>query len=154
MEDGSHDSRPDTWEHIHRVRGLLGQVIADLQERAHEHDQTKLASPEREAFDVISPRLAKLTYGSDEYRASLREMKPAIQHHYAAYRHHPEHFEDGFAAMNLVDVMEMLADWKAASERHADGDLGRSIEHNAERFGYGPEVAALLTNTARDLGWL
>ena len=32
-----------------------------------------------------------LTYGSDEYKACLTEMKPALDHHYAANRHHPEH---------------------------------------------------------------
>jgi hypothetical protein len=41
--------------------------------------------------------------------------------------------------MDLVQVIEMLADWKAATLRHADGDLARSIEQNAERFGYGDQ---------------
>lgn len=48
----------------------------------------------------------------------------------------------------------MLADWKAATLRHDDGDLKRSIDINAERFGYGEEIHTLLLTTARDLGWL
>jgi hypothetical protein len=38
--------------------------------------------------------------------------------------------------MDLVQVIEMLADWKAATLRHADGSLTRSIIQNADRFGY------------------
>jgi hypothetical protein len=56
--------------------------------------------------------------------------------------------------MSLLDVIEMLADWKAATERHADGDLDRSITHNPERFGYGDEIERLLRSTAIELGWL
>ena len=34
----------------------------------------------------------------------------------------------------------MLADWKAATERHADGDLLRSLRLNTERFGLSPQL--------------
>jgi hypothetical protein len=47
-----------------------------------------------------------------------------------------------------------LCDWKAATLRHADGDLGRSILQNADRFGYGDEILGLLLNTAKAYGWL
>lgn len=160
-DDGvPYDSRPDTWEHIHTVQGLMAQVTADLAERAHVHDQSKLVSPEVEVFDRVTPKLHGLTYGSDEYKASLAEMGEGLAHHYANNRHHPEHwvtddpYPPPYQSMNLLDVIEMLADWKAATTRHADGDLGRSIEINANRFGMSDEFAGLLRRTARDLGWL
>lgn len=81
-------------------------------------------------------------------------MGEGLQHHYAVNRHHPEHHADGIHGMNLIDLVEMLADWKAATLRHADGDLARSIEQNRERFGYGDEIAGLLLRTAEDMGWL
>lgn len=81
-------------------------------------------------------------------------MKPALDHHYAHNRHHPEHFPDGIRGMSLLDLVEMLADWKAATERHADGDLARSIEINQARFGYGDELKVVLRNTAKDMGWI
>ena len=56
--------------------------------------------------------------------------------------------------MDLIQVIEMLADWKAATLRHADGSLARSIDQNAERFGYGIEIHSLLWNTAQRLGWI
>ena len=49
--------------------------------------------------------------------------------------------------MNLVDLIEMICDWKAASERHADGDIYKSIEINQKRFGYSDELKQILKNT-------
>lgn len=48
----SYDSRPDTYEHIGKVRGYLGDAIKILLDRADRHDASKLVAPEREAFDV------------------------------------------------------------------------------------------------------
>jgi hypothetical protein len=88
----------------------------------------------------------------DEYKSYLTGMGEALKHHYAHNSHHPEHYEDGIAGMSLLDLVEMLCDWKAATERHADGDLRRSIEQNQERFGYSDELRSILENTARELG--
>ena len=144
----SYDSRPETYEHITRVRLLMLKVAFDLIERAHVHDASKLLDPERAAFDEFTPKLKDTVYGSDEYRGFLEAMQPALQHHYAMNRHHPEHFEVGIRGMNLSDVVEMLCDWKAASERTKDGDVRASIETiNQERFGYSDELKDVLLNT-------
>lgn len=148
-----YDSRPDTREHIAEVRRRLGAMVANLQRRAEAHDASKLQSPEVEIFDEYTPKLKHSTYGSDEYKGFLEGMGEALRHHYAVNDHHPEHFEGGVHDMDLLQVVEMLCDWKAATMRHANGDLGRSIEQNAERFGYGDEFARLLRNTAGRLGW-
>jgi hypothetical protein len=49
--------------------------------------------------------------------------------------------------MSLVQLTEMLCDWKAATLRHKDGDIRRSIEQNQQRFGYSDEVKRILLNT-------
>ena len=81
-------------------------------------------------------------------------MGEALKHHYAANSHHPEHYENGIDGMTLIDVLEMLCDWKAATERHADGDIMRSLEVNRERFGISDQLANILANTVREWGWL
>ena len=150
-----YDSRPDTYTHIARVRELLNVCVVELLHRGERHDQTKLESPELEAFDVMTPRLKTTVYGTDEYRATLREMKPAIQHHNEHNSHHPEHYPEGIAGMDLFDLLEMVCDWKAAGERHTDNaGIEHSIEINQQRFGYSDEVRSILLNTVRRRPWL
>jgi hypothetical protein len=81
-------------------------------------------------------------------------MGEGLTHSYEANRHHPGHFDDGLNGMTLVDVIEMLADWKAATERHADGDLAKSLEIQRERFSLCDQLVAILRNTAEHFGWL
>lgn len=148
-----YDSTEDTLTHIEEVRFRLAEIGAKLKRRGRIHDVTKLESPEKEIFDAMTPRLKTLTYGSDEYKASLAEMGLALDHHYRMWRHHPQHFEDGVNGMNLLDVIEMIADWKAASERHADGDILKSLEINRERFKISDQLYSILVNTVLEMGW-
>jgi hypothetical protein len=146
-----YDSTEDTLQHINRVREFIRLIMNGLEERAVQHDQSKLQPPEKEIFDEVTPRLKGLTYGSEEYKHQLRYMGAALTHHYEHNRHHPEHFSDGIAAMNLIDIIEMVCDWCAAVERHDDGNIWESITLNAERFGYDGNMIAILENTVRYL---
>jgi len=186
----------DTYRHIERVRNLLNVCVFHLLTRAELHDQSKLESPEVEPFTEYTPKLSGCTYGSDEYKGYLASMKPALDHHYANNRHHPEHFrwhcpvcngqftdqqyedapqgpndtgwrychqcsgpgliyetqlmlkpELGVNGMTLIDLIEMLCDWKAASERHRDGCIRKSIEINTKRFTLSQQLAKILENT-------
>jgi len=149
-----YDSRPETYEHIAKVRGYLMNAAVMLLRRAHAHDQSKLEPPELETFDEFTPKLKDAVYGSPEYKGFLEAMAPALAHHYAANSHHPEHYTNGVRGMDLLDLLEMVCDWTAASERTKDGDLARSLGQNQERFGYGDELAGVIENTARSLGFL
>jgi hypothetical protein len=153
-EQEPYDSTSDTLAHIEQVRELLEAVISNLHYRASVHDASKLRDPEKAVFDEYTPKLRDTTYGSDEYKTFLDGMGEGLNHHYAANDHHPEHWQHGVQDMDLLQVIEMLADWKAATLRHADGSLSRSITQNAERFGYGIEFYRLLWNTAKRMGWL
>lgn len=125
---------------------LLGFCL-QLFWRAIIHDWSKFRKVESQEFAKVVLKLKHTTYGSDEYRSLLRAIKPAIDAHYKANTHHPEHWADGMGSMDLIDLVEMAFDWKVASKRHTDGDVMRSIEQNAERFGYGPLLARILKNT-------
>jgi Family of unknown function (DUF5662) len=148
------DSRVDTYRHKLAVLTLLKEVVDELLHRAVVHDDSKLESPELEGFDEWTGRLAEVTYDSDEYREALAGMAPFLEHHYACNTHHPQHWADGVKGMSLLDLIEMLADWKASTQRTVDGDLERSIEVNQQRFGYPDEVREILLNTARELMWV
>lgn len=182
METEKYDSYNDTWAHINRVRVLLAEVQEKLRVRGVVHDASKLDTPEKEVFDEMTPKLRASTYGSEEYKAMLAGMKPALDHHYAANSHHPEHFSPSecilcftpqprdpslccpkcgngqfgkpaptIQRMNLLDLLEMLCDWKAAGERHVNGSIENSLKVNRERFGIDDQLFRILENTVCDM---
>ena len=143
------DQRFKTLRHIETVRNYINACIKELLSRQEKHDQTKMQPPEREIFDEFTPKLRGITYGSEEYMACMKAMKLAINHHNVHNRHHPEHHKNGIMNMTLIDIMEMFCDWKAATLRHGDGNILKSIDHNATRFGYSADLRAILENTAK-----
>lgn len=149
MNDNYKATNFETMRHIERVRNILDCVAIDMLRRGKEHDQSKLESPEVELFSEFTPKLAGLTYGSAEFNECKAKMGPALAHHYANNSHHPEHFKNGINDMTLLDIIEMLCDWKASSERHNDGNILKSIEINSDRFGISPQLTRILENTAK-----
>lgn len=137
----------ETRKHIAMVGCFIGIVINMLQKRASGHDKTKLEDPELPLFTEYTEKLANCTYGSEEYQAFLKGLKPALDHHYANNRHHPEHYPNGIDDMTLIDVIEMICDWKAATLRHNDGNILKSIDINTKRFNIDPQLAKILKNT-------
>jgi len=147
------DSTNETKKHIFRVVDLLREFREKLQQRGDEHDMSKLNPPEKEFFDIFQSKLKTSTYGSNEYKQNLKNLKPALDHHYTNNTHHPEHFENGINGMDLFDVVEMLMDWKAATERHDNGDIHESLDINKERFNMSDQLYDILKNTVKNFNW-
>ena len=158
MDLSNFDSLKDTYEHIKTVRKYGTQILLDWLWRLDVHDNSKTTFLEKPMYDKYTPLLKDMEYGSKEYEDTRKKMGTALQHHYENNRHHPEFFVDSIDGMNLIDMMEMLADWKAASERmkNGTGDLRKSIEINCgpERFNVDEKIKLLLLNTASYLGWI
>lgn len=158
-----YNSEAETRKHIAKVGEYLLGVIQRLTFRIMVHDESKLSEKEKKIFDKFTPRLAKCTYGSKQYKNFLKQMEPALDHHYGHNKHHPEYYmrtdeyilnkSSALGCMNLIDLMEMLCDWKAATLRHNNGDIYKSIEINQERFRYTDELKNILINTAKELGF-
>lgn len=128
-------------------RTLLVRLASELCVRGIKHDSSKLEYPEVNVFTEYTKKLAGLTYGSQEYKDCLAGMKPALDHHYANNPHHPEGHSDGIDGMNIIDILEMFADWYCATKRHNDGDINKSIEINTDRFNLSPELVQIFKNT-------
>ena len=146
-----YDSTDAIKAHIKTVRGLIEEVRGNLMLRQMAHDASKLIEPEKSMHDEYTPKLKASTYGSDEYRGFLIQMGTALQHHYDNNSHHPEHWFNGISGMSLLDLIEMLADWKAASLRHANGDIFESLRINKERFQISDQLIEILENTIREM---
>ena len=143
----AYDSKLDTNKHRSFVRMLMYEIAKDIIDRADHHDDSKLLPPEKELFDEYTPKLKGCTYGSPEYKEYLKGLKQALDHHYSENRHHPENFANGMNGMNLVDMVELICDWFAATLRHDDGDINKSLQINKDRFNMDDQTVAVLKNT-------
>ena len=141
------DSTIETKKHIETVIGYCKNFALELIERVVNHDKSKLGDIEKPLFDEYTPKLKNSTYGSKEYKKFLEELKPALNHHYENNSHHPEHYDNGIQGMDLFDLVEMFFDWKAASKRHEDGNLLKSIDINKDRFNMSDDLVAIFKNT-------
>ena len=140
-----HDS--ETLKHVNEVRANIWRMIQALDKRAAVHDASKFEEPERSVFAANTLKLAKTEYGTPAYDELLKDVQPAILHHYSKNTHHPEHWPNGVNGMDLLDVVEMLADWAAAVKRNKNGNVHRSIQVNRERFGLSDQLVSILENT-------
>lgn len=139
----------ETSEHIKTVQKFIHLFVKELLDRADNHDKSKLESPEVELFTEVTHKLAGCTYDSPEYKQFLEQLKPTLSHHYAKNSHHPEHWKNGINDMTLIDIIEMFCDWKAATLRHHDGNLLKSIEVNRRRFNISDQLTQIFENTAK-----
>ena len=53
--------------------------------------------------------------------------------------------------MTLLDIVEMLSDWRAATERNKNGNIRTSIEKNTVRYNMSPQLAQIMQNTVREM---
>jgi hypothetical protein len=137
----------ETIKHIRQVQANLNKIIVQLLERGRVHDKSKLEEPELEYFVEHTEKLKGLTYGTEEYNKNLQDIAPALDHHYAKNRHHPQHWKNGISDMNIIDIIEMFADWSASTKRTASGNLRKSIETNAKRFNIDSQLLSILENS-------
>jgi len=140
----SYDSTQDILEHKQRVTKFIGAFALELLQRARDHDNSKLREPEKAVFDEYTWRLKNTEFGSEQYKAHLAGMADGLKHHYAANRHHPEHWDNGIAGMTLTDLVEMFCDWLAAAEGQ-----GKPVDlaYLFERFHIDEQLRAIFANT-------
>jgi hypothetical protein len=137
-------------EHVKNVQSFLHMVSSDLYRRGILHDNSKFYEPELSGFAENIDNIPNLVYNSPEYNKRWIEMKPIIDVHHRENRHHPEHWPNGVDDMSLTDIIEMLADWKAASMRYKDGDFLKSIEINCEKYRVSPQLKSIILNTVKE----
>lgn len=147
MNDKINICLAETHKHVRRVQFFLNKFINDLIHRGENHDNSKFEEPELSTFAEHTDKLGQVQYGSEEYKKMLESVKPAIQHHFSRNSHHPEYYKNGIDDMNLIDIVEMLADWRAATERNLSGNIRKSIEINAEKYNISPQLRKILENT-------
>lgn len=148
------DSTVTTQTHVRKVRDNIGRVVSDLIARGEVHDSTKYRDPEKvllDAMEFVNTNEGPAPYGTDEYRRRTAMLKPMLKHHYEHNTHHPEHYPNGVMDMSLMDIVEMLCDWQAASVRNKDPMM--DITHSCVRFCIDDQMKRIFMNTADLMGW-
>jgi hypothetical protein len=142
------EAKLETQKHIILVRQFADILANTLVHRCEKHDASKLEQPELEGFSGYTKKLNGCSYGSTEEVAYREELKEIRKHHHAINRHHPEYHEIGVGGMNIIDLLEMFVDWKAASMRHAGySDFPEGVALNCERFNVSPQLARIFMNS-------
>jgi len=90
--------------------------------------------------------MEELEEGTFAYKRALRDMTKALDMHYANNRHHPEHHANGVDDMSLVDLLEMVCDWKAISMQ-GDMSMEQLLEDAKKRFRLSKQTYSVLANT-------
>lgn len=140
----------ETHKHVRAVGRNMHLFAMDILHRAEHHDDSKFEEPELSGFAAAQHKLAACEYGGTEYKKNLEELQPILEHHYANNRHHTEHFPNGINGMTLVDLIEMLADWRAATQRNKNGNIRKSLELNAAKYKFSPQLKEIFENTVRE----
>lgn len=144
-----------TRKHMQRVSELLGDTAIEFIQRGQRHDLSKLEPVELEPLQKMQDLIdaeGQAPYGSDEYKRRTALLGPMLENHYANNSHHPEHYENGINGMDLFDVLEMVMDWKAASERGDESKI--NVSASIERFGISEQLAEIIRNTISRKMWL
>lgn len=136
----------ELWPNSTSACQWIAFCVNDLFLRAAVHDTSKFDPEEFEAYEEAFPELQQYAYGTDEFKAALAKIRPAIEHHYKVNDHHPEHFEKGINDMHVVQLIEMSCDWMAASER-SQINFAAGLEMNRKRFGIGDQLFRIIKNT-------
>ncbi len=143
-----YDCTNDVRQHQRDVRRYMNLVIMELDRRALVHDDSKLTEPEKSCYDKWKPVLEATPFGTPEYDAAVRQMGEGLRAHFQNNRHHPEHFNDGVEKMNLIDLIEMLCDWMAVSERKG---TVMAWNYLFQKFAIKGDLASVLMNTHEDM---
>jgi hypothetical protein len=136
-------------DHKERVANYIVHIAHELLNRSVNHDSTKLQKENIGPSLEGTKLLHGVEYGSEQYKETLKKIKPNIDNHYAHNSHHPEHYPNGINDMSIIDIIEMLCDWKAATARHPNGNMPESFEINQKRFNISPQLIKIFKNTLK-----
>jgi len=143
-----------TYAHVNRVSELLGEAAIELIKRGARHDRSKFEPVELDPLQRMQDLIDKegqAPYGTDEYRRRTALLGEMLAHHYAHNTHHPEHYRNSVAGMDLFDLIEMFFDWKAASERGEESEM--NLSYSINKLEMPSMLESILRNTADRLGY-
>jgi len=134
-------------QHKDGVKDYLKFIVNLLASRALTHDNSKNSDEEYKYFKMANSVNRNQFKTYEEY---LNYIKPTLdkglEHHYNVNRHHPEYFDNGIDDMNLIDILEMIVDWKVSIEQN-DKELYEEIDYNFNKYNVSEQLKKIILNT-------
>jgi len=119
--------------HQKMVSFLLRELAREFERRADLHDMSKLQLDELEGFVEINRIARQYKFGSKEYKETIGSH-PCVKLHYSRNTHHPEYHQGGVRSMGLIDFMEMVIDWTAATKTYGNMSWEEVIQQQKKEF--------------------
>lgn len=128
------------------------EFLKDMGAALQHHYENNSHHPEH--YKMWQCPLCESVFSENEAPIGITDVRlcPKCSEHGAIYESALEP-ASGIYGMSLLDLIEMLADWKAAGMRHADGNITQSLEINRKRFDMSDQLFEIFKNTVRQLGW-
>ena len=142
----------DTRQHIVNVQTQMHAVINELILRSNYHDSSKYDKEEAHTYAKVVPLFKGKEYGTPEHKAVGDMLGEAWKHHEQHNDHHTGYHINGINDMNLMSIIEMLCDWKAASLRNPNQIFRDSCSLNCDKYGACEQLKGVIMNTAQSLG--
>lgn len=130
-------------EYKEQLQKMLGQALGHHYEhnRHHpEHFKNQEPSDKIKALIYVAEYMATNNNSRPDFDYGLKDLIDFLDNRQS------EH-QSSINNMNLFDILEMLIDWVAATQRHSDGDIYKSLEINRDRFSIAPQLLKVMENT-------
>jgi hypothetical protein len=137
MTNADARSLQETHAHIREVQRRLIVLTDNIYRRASVHDASKLVDPELSGYADLHMRLAGVSYGTEAYRAALREARATVEHHYASNDHHPEHYTnhpDRHARLDGEEIVQLRLDIIALRTMPASSEMIAPLNRLIQRL--------------------
>ena len=133
--------------HIRSMRFKLISLASKILKRAYSHDSSKLKEPEYTLWCKMDKE-PRYKYGTKEYEDKVKRYKKVFDLHYKANSHHPEHYgELGIDGMDLIDLIEMTADWISYKKQITVEEAIQAVERQSKRYLLTDQLQSILKNT-------
>ena len=141
------DFKEKLFKHIEGVQNYLKTIGLIITTRGYDHDSSKVSDEEYKYFKMANS-INRNQFKT--YKEYLDYVKPTLdkglKHHYEYNRHHPEHFDNGVDDMTLIDIIEMIIDWKVSIEQNGK-KLEDEIGYNFDKYNISDQLKKIIMNT-------
>ena len=135
--------------HVYDFQEAINTICKALTTRAKTHDASKLKEPELTQYTEAAEKLEKFKPGSSDYLKIRDKYAIILSKHFTKNSHHPEHFKNGFNDMSILDLVDVLVDWKLDC---GDGDWNKFVDDRRDYYGMSDQVVQIFKNSKDVLG--